>query len=55
MSNEEDLEKYLAVKIEDIIKYSELSNYHTIQHDFRIILIEEKHNFDYFVSVQQQR
>ena len=30
MSNE-DLEKYLAVKPADIIKYSDLSNYQTIQ------------------------
>jgi predicted SprT family Zn-dependent metalloprotease len=59
MSNE-DLEKYLAIKPEDIIKYSELSNYKTIQqllpkdNDFRIILIEEKKNFGHFVSVQRQ-
>ena len=59
MSNE-DLEKYLAFKPEDIIKYSELSNYHTIQQllpkedDFKIILIEEKQNFGHFVSVQRQ-
>jgi len=59
MSNE-DLEKYLSVKPEDIIKYSELSNYHTIQQllpkedDFKIILIEEKQNFGHFVSVQRQ-
>ena len=59
MSNE-DLEKYLTVKPEDIIKYSELSNYHTIQQllpkedDFKIILIEEKQNFGHFVSVQRQ-
>jgi hypothetical protein len=33
MSNE-DLEKYLAVRPEDIIKYSELSNYRTIQELF---------------------
>ena len=56
MSNE-DLEKYLAVKPEDIIKYIELSNYNTIQQllpkedDFKIILIEEKQNFGHFVSV----
>jgi len=59
MSNE-DLEKYLAIRPEDIIKYSELSNYKTIQqllpkdNDFRIILIEEKKNFGHFVSVQRQ-
>jgi len=59
MSNDE-LEKYLAVRPEDIIKYSELSNYHTIQQllpkedDFKIILIEEKQNYGHFVSVQRQ-
>lgn len=56
MSNE-DLEKYLSVKPDDIMKYSELSNYKTIEDllpkdgDFQIILIEDKKNQGHWVSV----
>ena len=56
MSNE-DLEKYLSVKPNDIMKYADLSNYKTIEDllrvdgDFQIILIEDKQNSGHWVSV----
>nr|WPF46660.1 MAG: putative cysteine protease [Lake Baikal virophage 8] len=52
-----DLEKYTGVKKEDIIKYSDLKNYPKItdllpeQKDFRIILIEDKHNSGHWVCI----
>ena len=56
MSND-DLEKYLSVKPDDIMKYADLSNYKTIEEllpkdgDFQIILIEDKQNHGHWVSV----
>ena len=59
MSNA-DLEKYLDVKPHDIMKYSKLSDYKTIEEllpkdgDFQIILIEDKYNSGHWVSVERK-
>jgi hypothetical protein len=58
MSNE-DLEKYLAIKPNDVMKYSELSKYKTIEDllpkdkDFQIILIEDTYNSGHWVCVMR--
>ena len=54
-----DLERYSGVKDSDIIKYSELKNYNTIEDvlptdkSFKIILIEEKYNNGHFVAIMR--
>jgi hypothetical protein len=59
MSNE-DLEKYLAVRKHDIMKYSKLSDFKTIEellpkdNDFQIILIEDKYNSGHWISVERK-
>jgi len=52
-----DLEKYLEINPSDIIKYSELSNYDSIQQllpkddSFKVLLIEDKPNSGHFVGL----
>ena len=52
-----DLEKYLEIDPSDIIKYSELSNYKSIQEllpekdSFKVLLIEDKQNSGHFVGL----
>lgn len=52
-----DLEKYLSIEPNDIIKYSELSNYKSIQEllpekdSFKVLLIEDKQNSGHFVGL----
>lgn len=52
-----DLEKYLEIEPSDIIKYSELSDYHSIQQllpdndSFKVLLIEDKNNSGHFVGL----
>ena len=52
-----DLEKYLTINPSDIIKYSELSNYKSIEEllpkedSFRVLLIEDKQNSGHFVGI----
>ena len=59
MSNE-DLEKFTGVKGDDIMKYSQLKNYKTIEEllpkngDFQIILIEDAVNSGHWVSVARE-
>jgi len=51
------LESYIGVKPEDIIKYADLKNYNSItdllpdKSDFRIILIEQKFNSGHWVCI----
>jgi len=58
MSNE-DLEKYLSVKPDDVMKYSELSKYKKIEDllpkdkDFQIVLIEDSYNSGHWVCVMR--
>mgnify|MGYP003649581326 CR=1 FL=1 len=52
-----DLEKYLEINPSDIIKYSELSDYHSIEQllpkkdSFKVLLIEDKTNSGHFVGL----
>lgn len=57
--SDSDLEKYLGVKAEDIIKYSELKEYATIDDllpkdkTFRIILLEETYNSGHWIALMR--
>jgi hypothetical protein len=52
-----DLEKYLGINPSDLIKYSELSNYKSIEEllpekdSFKVLLIEDKYNSGHFVGL----
>lgn len=52
-----DLEKYLSISPADLIKYSELSDYKSIEDllpkdgDFKVLLIEDKYNSGHFVGI----
>lgn len=52
-----DLEKYLAINPSDLIKYSELSDYKSIEEllpkddSFKVLLIEDKYNSGHFVGL----
>jgi len=58
MSND-DLEKYLAIKPSDVMKYSDLSSYKNIEEllpkdkDFQIVLIEDTYNSGHWVCVMR--
>jgi hypothetical protein len=52
-----DLEKYLGINPSDLIKYSELSNYKSIEEllpekdSFKVLLIEDTYNSGHFVGL----
>ena len=54
-----ELEKYTGVKAEQIIKYSELKDYKTIDDllpkdkSFRIILLEETYNSGHWIAIMR--
>ena len=54
-----DLEKYVGIKATDIIKYSDLKNYKTIDDllptdkSFRIILLEETYNSGHWIAIMR--